>query len=81
MKTHALEIGLAGLVLLTLAAWLTGQNVNASWVIGCVLAATFIKGQWLIDEFMELRHAPAWLRWVVSGWLVRIVGMTALFNM
>src|SRR5690606_40345371 len=81
MNTHALEIGLAGLVLLPLAAWLTGHNVSASWVIGCVLAATFIKGQWLIDELMELRHAPAWLRCVVGGWLVLIVGMTALFNM
>ena len=81
MKTHALEIGLAGLVLLTLAAWLTGHNVNASWVIGCVLAATFNKGQRLINEFMELRHVPSWLRGVGSGWLVLIVGMTALFNM
>src|SRR5690606_41536634 len=78
MKTHALEIGLAGLVLLTLAAWLTGHNVNASWVIGCVLAATFIKKQWLIDEFMELRHAPAWMRWGVSGWLVLSVESPAL---
>ncbi len=81
MKRLALEIGLAGLLLLTLAAWLIGHNISASWVIGCVLAVTFIKGQWLIDEFMELRHAPQWLRWVVSGWLVLIVGMTALFNM
>lgn len=80
MKRYALEIGLSGLLVLTLAAWLIGHNVSASWVIGCVLAVTFIKGQWLIDEFMELRHAPPWLRWVVSGWLVLVVGMTALFN-
>ena len=80
MKRYALEIGLSGLLVLTLAAWLIGHNINASWVIGCVLAVTFIKGQWLIDEFMELRHAPPWLRWVVSGWLVLVVGMTALFN-
>ena len=81
MKGYALEVGLAGLLLLTLAAWLLGHNVSTSWVIGCVLALTFIKGQWLIDEFMELRHAPPWLRWVVSGWLVLVVGMTAVFNM
>ena len=81
MKRLALEIGLAGLLLLTLAACLSCHNISASWVIGCVLSVTVIKGQWLIDEFMELRHAPQWLRWVVSGWLVLIVGMTALFNM
>ena len=81
MKNHALEIGLIALLALTLGAWLVGHNISAAWVTGCVLAMTFIKGQWLIDEFMELRHAPQWLRWVVSGWLVLIVGMTALFNM
>lgn len=81
MKRYALEFGLAGLLGLTLGAWLIGHNLSASWVVGCVLAITFVKGQWLIDEFMELRHAPQWLRWVVSGWLVLVVGMTALFNM
>lgn len=81
MKNYALEIGLAGLLLLTLGAWWIGHNVSAGWVIGSVLAMTFVKGQWLIDEFMDLRHAPQWLRWVVSGWLVLLVGMTALFNM
>ena len=80
MKRHVLEIGLAGLLMLTLGAWLIGHHISAGWVTGCVLAMTFIKGQWLIDEFMELRHAPRWLRWVVSGWLVLLVGMTALFN-
>ncbi|MFA5678161.1 MAG: cytochrome C oxidase subunit IV family protein [Pseudomonas sp.] len=80
MKRYALEIGLVGLLGLTLGAWLIGHNVSASWVVGCVLAITFVKGQWLIDEFMELRHAPQWLRLVISGWLVLVVGMTALFN-
>ena len=80
MKRFALEVGLAGLLLLTLGAWWLGHETVGTWVIGCVLAITFVKGQWLIDEFMELRHAPQWLRWVVSGWLVLLVGMTALFN-
>ena len=80
MKRFALEIGLAGLLLLTLGAWLLGHVMTGTWVVGCVLAITFVKGQWLIDEFMELRHAPQWLRWVISGWLVLLVGMTALFN-
>ncbi|MEJ6657132.1 MAG: cytochrome C oxidase subunit IV family protein [Pseudomonas sp.] len=81
MKRFALEIGLAGLLLLTLGAWLLGHEMTGTWVVGCVLAITFVKGQWLIDEFMELRHAPQWLRWVISGWLALLVGMTALFNM
>ena len=81
MKRYALEIGLAGLLLLTLGAWLLGHQMGGTWVVGCGLAITFGKGQWLIDEFMELRHAPQWLRWVVSGWLVLLVGMTAVFNM
>ena len=80
MKRFALEIGLAGLLLLTLGAWLLGHEMTGTWVVGCVLAIIFVKGQWLIDEFMELRHAPQWLRWVISGWLVLLVGMTALFN-
>ncbi len=81
MKRIALEIGLAGLLLLTLAAWLLGHNLAGTWVVGCVLALTFVKGQWLIDQFMGLRQAPQWLRWIVSGWLLLVVGMTALFNM
>ena len=81
MKRFALEIGLAGLLLLTLAAWLLGHNLAGAWVVGCVLALTFVKGQWLIDHFMGLRQAPQWLRWIVSGWLLLVVGMTALFNM
>ncbi|WP_185266244.1 cytochrome C oxidase subunit IV family protein [Halopseudomonas xiamenensis] len=81
MKRFALEIGLAGLLLLTLAAWLLGHNLAGTWVVGCVLALTFVKGQWLIDQFMGLRQAPQWLRWIVSGWLLLVVGMTALFNM
>lgn len=80
MKRFALEVGLAGLLLLTLGAWWLGHGTAGAWVVSCVLAITFVKGQWLIDEFMELRHAPHWLRWVVSGWLVLLVGMTALFN-
>lgn len=81
MRRFTLEIGLAALLGLTLGAWLIGHNIDAGWVVGCVLAITFVKGQWLIDEFMELRHAPQWLRWVVSGWLLLVVGMAALFNM
>ncbi|PRB83746.1 cytochrome C oxidase subunit IV family protein [Pseudomonas sp. MYb185] len=81
MKRCALEIGLFGLLLLTVAAWLLGHNFAGSWVVGCVLALTFVKGQWLIDQFMGLRRAPQWLRWIVSGWLLLVVGMTALFNM
>ena len=79
MKTHALEIGLAGLVLLTLAM---ADRPQCECQLGNRLraGATFI-GAMADRQFMELRHAPAWLRWVVSGWLVLIVGMTALFNM
>lgn len=78
---HLLKFALAGLLLLTLLGWWLGHSFDGSWVVACVLALTFVKGQWLIDEFMDLRTAPQWLRWVVSGWLVLVLGAAAVFNL
>ncbi len=81
MKNYSLPIALLGLLILTLAGWLLGHNFTGSWVVICVLALTLVKGQWLIDQFMGLRSAPAVFRWIVSGWLMLMLGLTALFNM
>ena len=77
---HLLKFALAGLLAITLLAWWLGHNFDGSWVVACVLALTFVKGQWLIVQFMDLRTAPQWLRWAVSGWLILVLGAAAIFN-
>lgn len=80
MKNYSLQLALLGLLVLTLAGWLLGHSFIGSWVVACVLALTFVKGQWLIDQFMGLRSAPPVFRWIVSAWLILLLGLTALFN-
>ncbi len=48
-----------------------GQVNNPSKVSGvAMLALAFFKVRLVIQEFMEVRHAPVALRWVCDGWLI-----------
>ena len=78
--TTRLSLAWLGLMGLTLAAWWLGHSAAGSWLGLAVLALTVIKGQWLIDRFMELRHAPVMFRALVSGWLVVVVGAAAALS-
>jgi hypothetical protein len=68
---------LAGLTLVSwaLAPGRTAGSVAASVPITVVvLVMALIKSRLIIQEFMEVRTAPAWLRAATDAWLVVLFG-------
>lgn len=67
------------LVVATGATWLTGElgggathgHIGVAPIV-FVLALAAVKGALVILDFMELRHAPALWRRVVTGWLLLV---------
>lgn len=53
-----------GLIVATLISWRIGTDhgVHASLATAIVLVVAFVKVRFVGMYFMELRHAPAWLR-------------------
>lgn len=72
------------LVGLAFVSWWSGHHLHAAWVPLVVLGLTALKGQVIIDWFMELAHAPRLFRYVVGGWLwgvltaIAVVGDTGI---
>lgn len=46
--------------------------------VAIMLALTLLKGLWIINDFMELRHAPPLWRRLIMGWLIFVIAMIAL---
>lgn len=75
-----LTIGWLSLLALTILGWWLGHHMDSGTLLTVlVIVLTQIKGQWLIDQFMELRHAPPLFRCLVSGWLLLLGGAMAVF--
>jgi cytochrome c oxidase subunit 4 len=61
--------------------WLGESGQVGHGGIGPVLAIfgmALVKGWWIIEDFMELRHAPALWRRLLIGWLLFVIGMILL---
>ncbi|MCW1430768.1 cytochrome C oxidase subunit IV family protein [Novosphingobium sp. JCM 18896] len=60
---------------ITLVAWSIGASHGRgpiepdAAVAFSAIAITLIKVRVIIREFMDVRHAPARLRWITDGWL------------
>lgn len=56
----------------TLLSWELGHGVGFSGASASVaiLVVTFVKLRVVVQEFMEIRHAPRGLRWAFDGWIV-----------
>lgn len=78
--TRPLALAWLGLMGLTIAGWSLGHSASGRWLGIAVLAVTVWKGQWLIDRFMALRHAPMLFRLLMSGWLMVVVGAVAALS-
>ncbi|MBB3018191.1 hypothetical protein FHR70_001231 [Microvirga lupini] len=39
---------------------------------GIVLAATVLKGRWMLMDFLKLRHAPSGWQIALSSWLILV---------
>lgn len=68
------------LLVLTLLMWLLRGYRSADWLPFVVLILVAIKGQLVIDRFMELRHAPVLWRVALSGWLFTVLGVVAVLH-
>ena len=71
------------LVAVTIASWWLGHSTGAPFhvdqviTVGVLLVAA-VKARLVILYFMEVRHAPSWLKWTCNGWLVLL--FLALFG-
>ena len=43
-----------------------------------IFALAVFKGLWVMDDFMELRHAPTLWKLIMIGWLTVVLGLIAL---
>lgn len=44
-----------------------------------VLIMAAIKVQLVVRYFMEVRHAPRWLKWTTDGWLWGLTALMTIF--
>ncbi len=77
---HATAAWLA-LVAMTLGTWLWGrQEVSGAWLVLPAMFFALVKGQLVVDHFMEARHAARFWRMLLGGYLVVVTaGIAAAF--
>lgn len=87
MRFTRTDAVLALLALATLASWwlgegaaVNGQHLGTAATLA-VLALSAVKGTLIALDYMELRSAPALWRRLVTGWLVVVLGLVALFSL
>jgi len=74
MNTRTLDLTFAALLVATFITWFLGeQGAHGPMTAAILLGLAGIKGWWVADEFMGLRHAA--LHWwlIILLWLVLVV--------
>jgi hypothetical protein len=70
------------LLLATAVTWWLGESgqVGAGSVLPVLMifAMALLKGWYVIQDFMELRHAPVLWRRLLQGWLVLVIALILL---
>lgn len=76
----------AVLVGITLLSWLIGSNtahatalVRDDLVTWGVIAIAAIKVRFILRGFMEVDHAPAWLKRLTDAWLALAIAALLIF--
>jgi hypothetical protein len=74
----------AVLTAVTLTSWLTARDGGSAHQLNVavtvvVLGIAAVKAFLVIWLFMEVRHAPAWLRATMTGWLTGLFGLLLVF--
>lgn len=80
LMRHSLLLVWAILVAVTLASWWISRSTATPFQLDhlitfSVLAISAIKARLVIWHFMEVRHAPSWLKWTCDGWLACVLLM------
>lgn len=85
MNTRTLDLTFAALLIATFTTWLLGEEgAHGPLAVGLLLGIAGIKGWWVADEFMGLRHAALHWRLIILLWLVIVVmtiGLAYYFGM
>lgn len=64
------------LIVLTIITWGAGKAGLEGFVLGSgLLVSVWIKGHFVIADFMGLRGAPMLWRALTHGWLVLVMGL------
>jgi hypothetical protein len=67
------------LVVLTLLTWWAGQaGYSGQWLVMALLVSVFIKGHFIIADFMALRGVALLWQALVHGWLILVLGLIFL---
>jgi cytochrome c oxidase subunit 4 len=77
---NRLTIVWAVLTLVTVASWLTARDGGAAHVVNATVTVVALliaaaKTQLVSWHFMEVRHAPRWLKLVTGSWLVGLFAL------
>lgn len=77
---NPLTIAWALLTAVTLVSWLTARDTGSAHVLNTavtvvVLVIAAVKAQLVIWYFMEVRHAPRWLKASTTGWVVTLFAL------
>lgn len=81
---NPLTIVWAFLTAITLASWWISQGAGAAYhtnmaVTLSVLLIAMVKVHFVVRYFMDVRHAPSWLKRTTSGWLILLFGVLCGF--
>jgi hypothetical protein len=79
-----LTIVWALLATVTVVSWLTARDAGSAHQLNVsvtlvVLLIAAVKTHLVIWHFMEVRHAPRWLKATTSGWLVVLFALLLAF--
>ena len=81
MRQAALTLDRIWLLMLaaTATTWALGEGgAGGRGAMLIMLALAFVKGVLVIDDFMELRHAPLLWRVLLIGWLGLVTALIVL---
>lgn len=74
MNTRTLDLTFAALLVITFIMWQIGEHHGHGPLVAAVLLGLAgIKGWWVADEFMGLRHAAMHWRLIILLWLIVVV--------
>jgi cytochrome c oxidase subunit IV len=72
----------AGLMAATAVTWWLGESgVSRSagmTAVAIMFGLAFLKGRWIVLDFMELRHAPPLWKRLMLGWLAGVITVIVL---
>jgi hypothetical protein len=79
VKTRITRVWLLLSVITLVSAWLGSggrpRDAPSTLVTAGVLAIAVVKARFVIRDFMEVRAAPAWLRYGTDGWLAALLAV------